>query len=88
MITMTREPTEAVVTAARALAPSIQAERATIDRAGRLPQPLLEEFANAGLLRMYTPSAFGGPQVDPITFTRAVEEVARVDGSAGWGCSR
>ena len=83
-MTTTSARADAVIAAARSLAPAVHAEREVIDHTGRLPQQLLEQIADAGLFRLYMPAALGGLEVDPITFTRAVEEVAQVDGSAGW----
>ena len=83
-MTTTSTQADAVIAAARSLAPAVNAQREMIDHTGRLPQQLLEHIADAGLCRLYTPAVLGGLEVDPITFTRAVEEVAQVDGSAGW----
>jgi alkylation response protein AidB-like acyl-CoA dehydrogenase len=33
---------------------------------------------------MYTPRTLGGFEVDPLTFYRVVEAIARIDGSTGW----
>ena len=33
---------------------------------------------------MYTPHTFGGLEVDPLTFYRVVEAIARIDGSTAW----
>ncbi|PKB72208.1 MAG: hypothetical protein BZY87_01550 [SAR202 cluster bacterium Io17-Chloro-G6] len=43
-------------------------------------------MAQAGLFQLYVPRVIGGPETDPITAFRAVEELSRVDGSVGW-CS-
>ncbi|MCH8988119.1 MAG: acyl-CoA dehydrogenase family protein [Chloroflexi bacterium] len=74
------------VAAAKALAPQIRAARDEMQSRCRLPGPLAEAMARAGLFQLYAPSAIGGPETDPLTAFRAVEELSRVDGSVGW-CS-
>src|SRR4030095_4172288 len=41
-------------------------------------------LAEAGLFRLYTPRTLGGFEVDPLTFYRVVEALARIDGSTAW----
>ena len=74
------------VAAAKALAPQIRAARDEMQSRCRLPRPLAEVMARAGLFQLYAPSAIGGPETDPLTAFRAVEELSKVDGSVGW-CS-
>jgi alkylation response protein AidB-like acyl-CoA dehydrogenase len=70
--------------AAEKLAPKIRAHADEIERARRVPEPIVAELADAGLFRMLVPRALGGAEVTPATMIRAIEAVARADGSAGW----
>jgi alkylation response protein AidB-like acyl-CoA dehydrogenase len=55
-----------------------------IEREQRLPPPLHDALAQAGLYKMLVPRRFGGSEADPETFIRVVEEISRWDGSTGW----
>lgn len=83
MTTVTRDA-DALIDAARALAPLIFAGRDAIERDRCLPDDILEALRDAGLLRLQTPREFGGCELDYTSYMRVVEEVAKADGSAGW----
>jgi alkylation response protein AidB-like acyl-CoA dehydrogenase len=81
---MPDDPPTSFIVAAESLAPQIAALAEEGERTCRLPPPLVEALARAGLFRLWTPRALGGPEVDPMTFLRVVETISRADGSAGW----
>ena len=73
-----------VLSATRTIIPTIRAHTEAIERDCRLPQPLVDAMADAGVFRMLIPATFGGGEVDVTTMIEVIEEVARVDGAAGW----
>src|SRR5262245_65843156 len=75
---------EALVAAARALAPRIRACADQAERDRDLPPPLVDAMAEAGFFRLLVPKALGGGEVDPLTLIRVIEAVSEADGSAGW----
>ena len=85
MSTVTALPVKAdPVARARALAPALEAAADEIERTQEIPEPLLGQFHEARLFRMLLPRSVGGDQVEPWTYMRAIEEIARADGSVGW----
>ncbi len=83
---MTSTRSDDPVAAAKALAPQIRAAKDELQSKTRLPESLAKAMAQADLFQLYVPRAIGGPETDPITAFRAVEELSKVDGSVGW-CS-
>lgn len=66
------------------LAPLVAQHRHELDAARRLPQPVFEALADAGLLRLWLPRALGGPQLSPHELLAVVEAAAELDASVGW----
>ena len=73
-----------LLNAVRALEPLIRKHADEAERNCRLSQPVVTALAEAGLFRLYTPRTLGGLEVDPLTFYRVMEDIARIDGSTGW----
>ncbi|MEZ5817944.1 MAG: acyl-CoA dehydrogenase family protein [Hyphomicrobiaceae bacterium] len=74
---------DAVGVAAR-LGPAIRAVADRIETTRRIPEPLLSELFDSGLFHLLLPRNFGGGEVHPREYFRAVAEVARHDGSVAW----
>jgi alkylation response protein AidB-like acyl-CoA dehydrogenase len=75
---------DALLGAARSLAPDISAAAEWIDRERRLPPDLVTALIDAGLFRMLLPASLGGHEMDLPSFARVVEEVAKADASTAW----
>jgi alkylation response protein AidB-like acyl-CoA dehydrogenase len=79
-----QEVTETLLSAVHTLAPLIRAHADEAERNRHLSQPVVAALAEAGLFRLYTPRTLGGLEVDPLTFYRVLEALARIDGSTAW----
>jgi alkylation response protein AidB-like acyl-CoA dehydrogenase len=84
MVAADAHPLDRLLDAVRALAPLIRAQADEAEQQRRLPQPVVTALAEANLFRMYTPHTLGGLEVDPLTFYRIVEALARIDASTAW----
>jgi indole-3-acetate monooxygenase len=73
-----------VVAAARGLIPQVLAARDEGERLRRVPTPIAEALAKAGLLQMFLPRSMGGPELPPLVVFGAVEAISRADGAIGW----
>jgi alkylation response protein AidB-like acyl-CoA dehydrogenase len=70
--------------AVRRIAPVIREHSDEAEQQGRLSRPAVDAMLETGLLRLLTPRSLGGLEVDPVTYTRVVEEVSGSDSAAGW----
>lgn len=68
----------------RALEPRIRAAAGAIEAERQLPPALAHELMEAQVFRMGTPRAYNGPELDPMSQVRIVEELSRIEGSVGW----
>ncbi len=73
-----------ILHAAIGMAPQIRDAADEIERARRLPKPIVERLRDAGVFGMAMPRAWGGPELDPLTQFRVLEALAMADGSVGW----
>ena len=69
---------------ARALAPLIASHADEIEADRRLPPAVLTALFDAGFFRLLLPRAYGGMELDPITFTAIIETIAKADASTAW----
>lgn len=78
---------------ARALVPLLRSAAARIDQACELPPEVLDAMHEARMFRLLIPRAYGGAELDPLTYVQCVEQIASGDASAAWcmnqgsGCS-
>lgn len=77
-------PTSVLLQAARELRPTIEAAATRIDNESRLPEELVRALMDAGLFRLYVPSAYGGGEVTLLEFAEIIEEIGRADASTAW----
>lgn len=69
---------------AAAFAPLVADHVAATQRARQPAEPVVRALADAGLLRVLAPRAYGGEEATGVELMELVERIARVDGSAGW----
>ena len=84
MLAVTPPRTAGYLDAIEKLAPLVEEHRACFDRDRRLPEVVFQALAEAGLFRLWLPSAMGGPELSPVEFMRVVEAASAIDGSIGW----
>jgi alkylation response protein AidB-like acyl-CoA dehydrogenase len=75
---------ERLLSLVQGLEPLIRAHADEAERNRRLSPVVVTALAEAGIFRMYTPRTLGGFEIEPLTFYRVVEAIARIDGSTGW----
>jgi len=80
----TSDHTTSLLAAVNDLAPQVHSLTGQIEAQRRLPQPLVDAMADAGVFRMLIPHALGGLEVDVTTLIRVIEATATLDGSVGW----
>ncbi len=79
---------QALLEAARSLAPQIADAADEIERERHLPDALVESLKGAGLYRMLVPHSAGGGELPLRAFSEVIEELAKADGSTAWCISQ
>lgn len=69
---------------ARSLLPALRKRAEEAERLRRLPDETVQDFQTAGLFRALQPKRYGGYELDPGIFYRAVMEVGQACGSSAW----
>jgi alkylation response protein AidB-like acyl-CoA dehydrogenase len=66
------------------LAPVVREYADRAEREAQMPREVIDAFHEAGLFRVLLPRSLGGGELTIPDLLRLCEEVARIDGSAGW----
>jgi alkylation response protein AidB-like acyl-CoA dehydrogenase len=66
------------------LAPIIREHADRAEREAQMPREIADAFHQAGMFRLFLPRSMGGGELTIPDSLRLVEEVARIDASAGW----
>jgi alkylation response protein AidB-like acyl-CoA dehydrogenase len=69
---------------ARALAPAIAAAADETERERRVAASLMKTMHEQRMFRLLLPRSLGGAELDPVTYVRVIEEVAKADASTAW----
>lgn len=81
---MKSDSNNAHVLRAREVAPILRANASESEARRALTDEAHAALVGAGMFELTRPRSLGGKEVDLLTFVRAVKEIARADGSAGW----
>jgi alkylation response protein AidB-like acyl-CoA dehydrogenase len=73
----------ALIAISRSLEPLIR-EHAEALEEGRIPRALVEAFYDTGVFKAMLPRELGGLEAEPVEWLQMIEELARMDASAGW----
>ncbi|WCB93338.1 Flavin-dependent monooxygenase, oxygenase subunit HsaA [Baekduia alba] len=81
-----REPvsSDQILANAIALGPFVRKNVEEIEGARTLTAPMVKAMHDAGIFRMSMPSAWGGPELDPLRQFEVIEALSVADGSVGW----
>ena len=79
---------QALLEAARSLAPQIAAAADETEQQRQVPASLVAALRGAGLYRMLVPRSAGGAELTLREFAEVIEEVARSDASTAWCMSQ
>ncbi len=66
------------------LAPIIREHADRAEREAQMPREVADAFHDAGLFRIFLPRTMGGGELNVPDSLRLIEEVSRIDASAGW----
>lgn len=66
------------------LAPIIEQHRERGEQERRLPDAIVKAMRDGDLFKLWTPSEFGGDEIDLPTFMETVEQISRIDSASGW----
>ena len=73
-----------LISDARTLAPLIREHAPEAELNRRISPKVIAALREAGFFRMLLPRSLGGLEVDPVTCSRVVEEIAAADSAAAW----
>lgn len=73
-----------LLTAAQKIGPTIRQHATEAERRRRLSPEVIEALSDSGFYRLLLPKSLGGLEVDPVTCSQIVEEIARFDSAAAW----
>ena len=80
----TPDEREALLAAARKIAPQIREAVDEIEAARQLPTHVVQLLKDAGAFALLQPRWLGGHDADPVTQILFIEEIAKADASAAW----
>src|SRR5205823_13676404 len=78
---------------ARELQPMLRADGDEIERRREVTPEVVDAMIERGIFKMLLPRSIGGAELDPLTYTAALELLAQAEGSTAWclgqnsGCS-
>src|SRR4051794_9587235 len=73
-----------VLDAVERIKPVIEKHSGEAEQARRQSDAVIEAIRGEGLLDLWVPREYGGPEVDLTTFLQTVEAISRADASTGW----
>jgi alkylation response protein AidB-like acyl-CoA dehydrogenase len=82
-IDVTQREGASLIGIARSLEPLIREHAGTLEE-GRIPPPLVEALYDAGVFKAMLPREVGGLEAEPVEWLQMIEELARINASAGW----